>query len=172
MSSSGKTKKVRLPGLAYSESLRREGLKDKIDRQMRPIQDELLNKPAAGLPDVFGTIFTPVDSPVKEEDKNNSKRPLYKSRVFSLDDPTDLSLFNELINNPDYSIVFKESTWTKDGQYRMFVVYASLAKKDTEDKETEEEDPVVSSGNFRAMPLEDEEPDFEQNSLVEENDDE
>jgi len=58
----------------------------------------------------------------------------YKSRVFHLEFEKDTALFDELMNNPKFTIVSHKDNWGMDGKYAMFVIYAEdLDYKSPED---------------------------------------
>lgn len=48
----------------------------------------------------------------------------YKSRVFSPDYEKDNTLLTELMNNPKYTIIKWQDTWTVEGLFKVFCVYA------------------------------------------------
>lgn len=58
----------------------------------------------------------------------------YKNRVFSPDDENDVTLLNELMNNPKYSILYWKDNWTVNGTYKVFAIYAEDKNYTTETK--------------------------------------
>lgn len=47
----------------------------------------------------------------------------HKVKVFSLDFDKDVSLFNKLMNDPRYKIIYQKDNWTVEGLYKMAVIY-------------------------------------------------
>ncbi len=61
---------------------------------------------------------------------------IFDNKLFEMEYDKDKKIFNELMNNPEYKIIFMKDSWTVDGKFRIFVIYSKKIK----DKEKEPTD--------------------------------
>ena len=67
--------------------------------------------------------------------KTKVSQTIKKSRLFRPAQEKDKALFEQLMNNPKYTITYYKDTWTAMGEYMVFVIYTEMldeeAKKPT-----------------------------------------
>lgn len=72
--------------------------------------------------------------------ENTTPKIKFHNKIFCPNSEDDRKLLNELLNDPRFSVVKWEDTWTAHGDYRVFIIYSEnlevkKAKKDEDDDE-------------------------------------